>query len=282
MKFLLLLHLLNGIMPWFANAHVIMISPEPYSKDKINNSPLAADGSDFPCKLQPSDFEIPLEETVYRIGENYSIKFQGSVAHGGGSCQVSLTSDRKPTKDSKWKVIHSCEGGCPANVAGNLPGDALSKILPPLNFTIPLGLQPGKYSLAWTWFNRIGNREMYMNCAPVTLVGSASNDDPIYQSDLFSDLPNMFIANINGCQTRENIDIRFPQAGGSVEYRGEASYLAGMNEPACIGDPAFGRSTVRTKGSPIKHPTATSPVQFLTLARPQSSSCRCRSNKKWD
>ncbi|KAJ6004601.1 hypothetical protein N7540_012970 [Penicillium herquei] len=219
-----------------------MISPEPYSKNKINNSPLLADGHDFPCKLQPTDFELPPEESVYHIGKNYSIQLQGSAVHGGGSCQISLSTDRTPTKDSKWKVIHSCEGGCPANVAGLLPGDALSKIVPPLNFTIPFGLQPGKYSLAWTWFNRVGLREMYMNCAPVTLVGSSSDNDPMHHSDIFSDLPDMFIANINGCKTRENIDIRFPEPGDSVEYRGNASNLAGVNEPACIGDPAFASS----------------------------------------
>ncbi|KAJ5701401.1 hypothetical protein N7488_008949 [Penicillium malachiteum] len=224
MRLTFLVFLLNAIVPWPTSAHLIMISPEPYSKNKINNSPLLADGHDFPCKLQSTDFELPPEESVYQIGKNYSIQFQGSAVHGGGSCQISLSTDRTPTKASKWKVIHSCEGGCPANVAGLLPGDALSKNVPPLNFTIPFGLQPGKYSLAWTWFNRMGLREMYMSCAPVTLVG------------------DMFIANINGCKTMEKIEIRFPEPGDSIEYRGNASNLAGVNEPACIGDPAFGKS----------------------------------------
>jgi hypothetical protein len=105
-------------------AHLRMTSPEPYgsSRKTLDNSPLAADGSDFPCKISPGDFIVPTEEATYRTGSNNSIKLLGSATHGGGSCQVSLTSDREPTKNSEWKVIKSYEGGCPAKGPGNLDG----------------------------------------------------------------------------------------------------------------------------------------------------------------
>ncbi|KAK4940877.1 hypothetical protein LTR66_014870 [Elasticomyces elasticus] len=208
-----------------------MTSPEPYSRDTINNSPLAADGSDFPCKLQPGAFHAPTEESIYWAGQNNTIKLLGSATHGGGSCQVSLTTDREPTKRSEWKVIKSYEGGCPASVPGILPGDATSDHSLQLHFAIPEGIEPGKYTLAWTWFNRIGNREMYMNCAPITVANdspSNSFDNTPKQSPAF---PPMFVANINGCMTRENVDIRFPWPGSIVEYNGDRNNRPQESEP---------------------------------------------------
>ncbi|CAP79436.1 Pc19g00200 [Penicillium rubens Wisconsin 54-1255] len=143
-------------------AHLRMTSPEPYgsSRKTLDNSPLAADGSDFPCKISPGDFIVPTEEATYRTGSNNIIKLLGSATHGGGSCQVSLTSDREPTKNSEWKVIKSYEGGCPAKGPGNLDGIAESDNSLQPHFAIPDDIAPGKYTLAWTWFNRIGNREI--------------------------------------------------------------------------------------------------------------------------
>jgi hypothetical protein len=34
-------------------------------------------------------------------------------------------------------------------------------------------------------------------------------------------VPPMFVANVNGCTTKESVDIRFPQAGDNVEYKGQ-------------------------------------------------------------
>lgn len=89
-------------------------------------------------------------------------------------------------------------------------------------FAIPAQVPTGDYTLAWTWFNKIGNREMYMNCAPITVTGASqkrtrryhkapvhghlhSNEATIHQrADALSSLPDMFIANIgNGCATTQ-------------------------------------------------------------------------------
>jgi hypothetical protein len=53
MKGYLLLQLLVFSLVYI---YLKMTLPKPYSKDVINNSVLAVDGSDFPYKLQPGAF----------------------------------------------------------------------------------------------------------------------------------------------------------------------------------------------------------------------------------
>lgn len=98
------------------------------------------------------------------VGETQALSFIGGATHGGGSCQVSVTTDKQPTTKSEWKVIHSIIGGCPSNATGNLSDDADGTDASVFEFSMPKGMANGEYSLAWTWFNKIGNREMYMVC----------------------------------------------------------------------------------------------------------------------
>lgn len=234
------------------NAHMIMSNPVPYGKSTLNNSPLAADGSDFPCKLRSGTYDITTENTI-AIGESHALTFEGSATHGGGSCQISMTTDRAPTKDTEWQVIKSFEGGCPADVDGNMSGGATSADPYQFNFTIPEGIEAGKYTLAWTWFNRIGNREMYMNCAPVTVTSASSKRSVSERTPTVekrsANFPPMFVANVNGCTTTEGIDIRFPQPGDVVEYDGEPANLAPEGSAACTGTPTFGGSADSASGS---------------------------------
>ncbi|KAJ5947631.1 hypothetical protein N7466_000646 [Penicillium verhagenii] len=235
------------------NAHMIMTSPVPYGKDTLNNSPLAADGSDFPCKLRSDTYSVT-EQNVMVIGEAQPLTFEGSATHGGGSCQISLTTDLTPSKDTDWQVIKSFEGGCPANVDGNLSGGATMVDPYSFNFTIPEGIAAGKYTLAWTWLNRIGNREMYMNCAPVTVKSSSASkrSESVAAKAVekrSTTFPPMFVANINGCITSENVDIRFPQPGDDVQYLGEPSNLAKVGAAACTGTPTFASAGDSTTGT---------------------------------
>ena len=139
-----------------ANAHMMMSSPVPYGKSTLNNSPLAGDGSDFPCKQRSGVYDAEGASNVAAIGEPQTLSFIGGATHGGGSCQVSLTTDLKPTKDSKWMVIKSIIGGCPSGAEGNLSGDPNSKSASTFQYTVPAGVAPGDYTVAWTWFNHIG------------------------------------------------------------------------------------------------------------------------------
>ncbi|PGG96083.1 hypothetical protein AJ79_09740 [Helicocarpus griseus UAMH5409] len=227
------------------NAHMKMKTPVPFNFNALDNGPLDASGSDFPCKFDGSysaqGGSVP-PENVMAIGEEQILSFQGSAVHGGGSCQLSITEDKVPTKQSVWKVIHSIEGGCPAAVEGNLPENAYGSGASTFKFKIPDVVAPGDYTFAWTWLNRIGNREFYMNCAPITVTGGKKRrytptppSKPVNSVSLAKrdELPEMFVANINGCMTKEGVDIRFPEPGPSVDLFGVLSNLISPGEPAC-------------------------------------------------
>lgn len=201
-----------------ASAHMKMREPQPWFS---NNSPLDPEGKDFPCKGVAYDNSVP--RTSIQKGQSSPLKFTGSAVHGGGSCQISLTTDLSPTKNSVWKVIKTFEGGCPArNQAGNYAENAEFLTPDEYDFVIPEGVPAGQYTLAWTWFNNVGNREMYMNCAPAEAVGSGGDES------FFNDLPNMFVANIgNGCGTKPNTDLDIPNKGSVVEKAGSLANLAG-------------------------------------------------------
>lgn len=197
-----------------ASAHLVMTAPKGW---EVNSSPLDKTGSDFPCKGVAYDSSV--EANVLNKGDSQPLKLKGSAVHGGGSCQISLTTDLEPTKDSVWKVIKSWEGGCPVgDMDGNYPENANLEVPSDLNFEIPEDVPAGKYTLAWTWFNRIGNREMYMNCAPAEAVGDGGDESS------FNALPDMFVANIGGdCGTEEGSDLKFPDPGQNVERLGSGT-----------------------------------------------------------
>lgn len=144
-----------------AKAHMKMATPVPYGQSTLNNSPLDAKGADFPCKQRTGVYDAEGASNTMALGSVQPLTFVGQAVHGGGSCQISVTYDKEPTASSTFKVIHSIEGGCPAkNQAGN-EGDSASATDPDTySFTVPTTLPTGTATLAWTWFNRIGNREM--------------------------------------------------------------------------------------------------------------------------
>lgn len=250
-----------------ANAHMIMATPPPYGKP--NNSPLDPSGSDFPCK-STSSAGAPVTEMA--IGTTQQLSFTGQAVHGGGSCQVSLTTDNPATKNSKWMVIHSIEGGCPARGSTGNAGDNLDAAAPAVDqydYKIPQGIAPGAYTLAWTWFNKVGNREMYMNCASIKVSGGAGKRDvPANETEEYSipalseratpDFPEMFRANMGGsCQTAEG-DLKFPNPGASLETMPNAK----LNPPTgadCgkAGAAAAPGSASPSGGAPASAPSTT-------------------------
>ncbi|KAL9129230.1 MAG: hypothetical protein Q9217_002271 [Psora testacea] len=222
---------------------MVIQTPKPYGPS--DNSPLDASGANFPCKAT-SNANGPINEMA--IGATQQLTFLGSAVHGGGSCQISLTKDNPATKSSKWMVIHSIMGGCPArSTEGNLVGGKDLSDPFKYEYKIPEGIAPGTYTLAWTWYNRVGNREMYMNCANVKVSGGSSKRDT-YQNETYAipelterdtSFPDMFIANIpvSDCRTPEGKDVKFPDPGKSVEMAGDAASLAPATGPKCGAGP---------------------------------------------
>jgi hypothetical protein len=187
------------------NAHMMMKSPVPFDVAHLNNSPLAADGSDFPCKVDPAMSAYSYQVTATNempVDKPILLSFDGSAIHGGGACQISITFDEKPTKQSVFKVIQTFEGGeCPKPTG------------PGLTFNIPKEFPNAeKATLAWTWFNRIGNREMYMNCAPISITGGSDS------KDYYESLPDMLVANVatTDCKTDDSADAQVPNPGDFV------------------------------------------------------------------
>jgi len=195
------------------SAHMEVIDP-PVLRGKTNDlatnkdfnmvAPLKEDGSDFPCKGYLADLGSPAggSSKTYTAGQPVSFKTTGiEAAHNGGSCQVSLSFDQGKT----WKVIKSFIGNCVRSAGGNV-FDANQVY----DFTIPADAKAGDAIWAWTWFNQTGNREMYMNCAHITIQGSGTST--------LNDRPDMFVANVNnGCKTVESNDVEFPNPGPDVE-----------------------------------------------------------------
>ncbi|KAI1398142.1 lytic polysaccharide monooxygenase [Hypoxylon fuscum] len=218
-----------------ANAHMKMKSPAPFNPTALNNSPLDASGSDFPCKFGNGYSATGGTANTYELGSQQTLSFIGQATHGGGSCQVSITYDESPTADSVWKVIHSIEGGCPAkNTNGNLGDSADAEDPFTYPYSIPKDIPAGKATIAWTWFNKVGNREMYMNCGALELTGTGGDKSN------FDKLPDMVVLNIGGKpQTIESMDYKFKDAGSSVEDNTSAGQVATCGTDGCTqGDTA--------------------------------------------
>ncbi|KAK3308449.1 uncharacterized protein B0T15DRAFT_410891 [Chaetomium strumarium] len=192
----------------------------PYSGTNVDysmTSPLKADGSDFPCKGYLSLLDAPEGKAVasWTAGGEYNFTISGGAAHGGGSCQAALSVDGGKT----FRVVHSYEGGCPGQGESSfkfgLPGDTPAT-------------EGGIF--AWSWFNHLGNREMYMNCAVVDIVtgGGTRGGDRNGKGVPFSSRPELFKANIGkGCRTVDSADVAFPDPGPDVHSTGKAVPPAG-------------------------------------------------------
>ncbi|KAK0120053.1 hypothetical protein ONS95_011466 [Cadophora gregata] len=208
-------------------------------QDNNNHAPLSPDGSNFPCRGHLSDLGTPAGKSVvtWNAGSEYSFTIVGAIEapnapafHNGGSCQAALSYDSGKT----WKVIHSYQGACPTSTGGQF------------KFNVPSDAKDGAAVFGWLWWNHTGNREMYMNCASVT-IASGSGPAPAIP---FEKRPDIFRANIgNGCTTADETDVFFPNPGPDVTtvgtkkgntFSGECSSEApaGPVDAAGSADPA--------------------------------------------
>ncbi|ETN41984.1 uncharacterized protein HMPREF1541_03923 [Cyphellophora europaea CBS 101466] len=228
-------------------------------KDYDLSSPLRNDGSNFACKrYQYSDTNPQADEikAVYDSGSVYNISLVGGSTYSGGSCQISLSYDNGQT----FKVIQSIIGGCP--------------LTPNYNFTIP-SFAPSSNTvlLSWSWFNLLGDRRMYQNCARVQIAGAAPSQrhrrgPGSYMSKRQSsmdELPDMFTCNIgNGCMTVEGREVVFPDPGPNVVY----------GQDAVVVDPGSGISFEGASTTPASSlsPSTTTTMDTTTSELASSTS----------
>ncbi|KND87190.1 hypothetical protein TOPH_08165 [Tolypocladium ophioglossoides CBS 100239] len=198
-------------MASLAQAHMQMSWPPPF-RSKFNKyttdidysmtSPLFLDGGNYPCKGYHSALNTSQGQSVvnWEAGQTNNFTIVGTATHAGGSCQASLSFDQGKT----WKVIHSYISQCPLKSSWQ--------------FTLPNDTPSGDALFAWSWFNQLGNREMYMNCAHVTIRGGTSVIKERSAADSISKRPAIFVANVaNVCGTLEGADVVFPQPGPDVD-----------------------------------------------------------------
>lgn len=242
-------------MTSLASAHMALIEPAPLRSshnphnggniDYDMTSPLDASGSNFPCKGSLNLLGTAAGASVvdYTAGQEYKMTIDGGAFHSGGSCQASLSFDQGKT----WKVIHSYVGNCPAsNGKTSYP------------FVIPADTPSGEAVFAWSWFNKVGNREMYMNCAVVTIKGGASKKKR-GASDPMSSRPAMFVANVgNGCSTIEGKDLMFPDLGPDVTM--DSDNTAPPPEAQCAKSSNGGNNGGGSKPDPKPEPKPSSSV----------------------
>lgn len=234
------------------SAHMVLSNPVPFTGG--DQSPLGETGADFPCgKDQANGYTVGTMNT-WEAGSTQEISFLGTAVHSGGSCQFAFSTDPKPGKNSQWKVIHSVVGGCPMNmpdgVSANandflgIPASASWPVPDKVKVTVPKDTPNGQLTFAWIWFNKTGNREMYMKCAPVTVKGGAAD------ATAFNARPDIFKANIgNGCHATAGQNVNFPNPGASVEIKGTVS---GDGFTGSCG----GKGGAPTGGSPAPPPPA--------------------------
>jgi LysM repeat protein len=193
-----------------AIAHMEMKDPPPLRsqfnkntpKSKVDfdmNAPLKT-LAEFPCKGFLDDLKLspdgdPVVE--WAAGSSQTATIVDEAFHDGGSCQLSISYDQGQT----FRVIKSFEGNCPTKTSDTL------------DFTVPADAKAGKAVFGWSWFNHTGNREMYMNCAVVTITGTGTST--------LDDRPEIFVANIvPDCTVPEGTDVEFPNPGPDVVRAG--------------------------------------------------------------
>ncbi|KAI5780977.1 hypothetical protein EDC01DRAFT_261713 [Geopyxis carbonaria] len=240
-----------------ASAHLTMTDPPqwasvPETVTSGGQFPLKEDGSDFPCQSMAAE-----DVTVnYELGSSASLKLKGSAVHGGGSAQMVISYEFPPSPDAKkWRVLTSWEGGHPMSPPdANYPANPELVVPGDYQFKVHDFLPKGKAIVAWSWFNKVGNREHYMKCATVTIGGGKDEVAGAMDSAALKKLPTMFRANSGGpvpCTTPDGTDTKFPHAGIDVISGGSPKLL----DCACQDAGTLGDGPNATPSDPSDTPT---------------------------
>ncbi|KAK1816105.1 hypothetical protein LTR12_009527 [Friedmanniomyces endolithicus] len=219
----------NGL----ADAHIKLASPVPYGKATLDTSPLkdakpGSAGSDFPCKQRSGVYDLT-ERTQVVAGADNPLTFDGSATHGGGSGFLAVTTDEHPDVNSQWKTFMVFDSGMPVK-GDSESGSGTSSY----TYVLPKGMLNGNLTLGWYWYNRIGNRELYSNCAPLEISGGSDN------RSVFDALPNAYLINLptSECSSQEMGDTEIPNPGNAVVVKGGGTSMLAATGPSCAASAA--------------------------------------------
>ena len=112
-------------------------------RSPLNVSP---DFFKFPCK----GFSQGPSVSTFQ-GNKISVTLEGTATHGGGHCQFGVSYD-----NSNFLVLKTVLNSCLL--------DSMT-----YDFDLPEDAPGGKMTIFWSWVNRVGNREYYMECSDVTV-----------------------------------------------------------------------------------------------------------------
>ena len=233
------------------SAHVFMNDP-PSRKNKYSKeytaqgnvdynimAPLYYDGSTypFPCKGFPKG---PSTKTIN--GNIVNIKLEGSAIHGGGHCQFGVTYD-----DSKFVVLKTVIGNCLTSGMN-------------YNFDLPPNIPSGDITVFWTWINKIGNREYYMECADITVNNSNGNNSPVEIQG-----KELLVVNILG---KTIIPEGFPSSNDGINLLNARKDISIINS----GPPSQYQGPSQSPNPTVSNPTVSNPtVSNPTVSNPTVS-----------
>ncbi|KAI5811561.1 hypothetical protein DFH27DRAFT_34364 [Peziza echinospora] len=191
---------------------------------------------------------------TWPAGSSQKFELTGSAIHGGGSCQASISEDGGAT----FKTIKTFQGGCPVEGANSF------------DIVVPKETKNGPVLFAWTWFNKVGNREMYMNCASVEITGGGAGLTG-------ANFPPILVANIGGdCKTVDNVDPLIPAPGPNVVTKPSSPPAAAPIGAGCGAAAPPTSGTVKTQVEPVAPVTPPPPVVSVvkTETTPQTGTVK--------
>lgn len=106
----------------------------------------------FPCKGFPKGPSVAIFDS-----NTITVTLEGTATHGGGHCQLGVSYD-----DNTFVVLRT--------VLNNCLLDSMT-----YSFDLPENISNQNLTVFWTWINRIGNREYYMECSDVTVNNYGTN-----------------------------------------------------------------------------------------------------------
>ena len=124
-------------------------------------APLNTPGYKFPCKGFPKG---PVTKVIN--GNSIQITLEGSAIHNGGHCQFGISYD-----DNTFLVLKTVMMDC---------------LLNGMTYTVdmPNNMPSGEFTFFWTWINKVGNREYYMECADMSINTNNNVNSPLTGKEL--------------------------------------------------------------------------------------------------